>query len=68
MENLDLLVGHSCRQGDPICLACCRAVEVRKLLACDPWKTYKTKGMQANAIQPDLVPSGGEPPNFSLDQ
>ncbi|CAN9145022.1 unnamed protein product [Alternaria sp. RS040] len=34
----------------------------------DPLMTYKTKGIQANAIQPDLVPSGGEPPKSSLDQ
>lgn len=24
--------------------------------------TYNTNGIHANAIQPDLVPNGGEPP------
>ena len=30
--------------------------------------TYKTKGIHARAIHPDLVPRGGEPPKSSLGQ
>jgi hypothetical protein len=29
---------------------------------------YKTNGIHASAIQPDLVASGGEPPYISSDQ
>jgi hypothetical protein len=31
-------------------------------------RTYKTNGMHAKANQPDLVPSGGEPPKSIVDQ
>lgn len=30
--------------------------------------TYKTNGIHARLIQPDLVASGGEPPNISSTQ
>lgn len=32
------------------------------------WRTYKTKGMHAKAIHPDLVPRGGELPQSKLGQ
>lgn len=32
------------------------------------WAAYKTKGMHARAIHPDLVPNGGEPPKSKLGQ
>jgi hypothetical protein len=69
MKHLELFVRHSGHQGNPIGLGCSCAIYCQcNLTRAIAMGTDNTKGMHPSASQPDLVASGGEPPNFSSDQ
>lgn len=70
VEHLELLVRNSYEERDPVRLRRRRTAYVLVDLKhpSGDSETYKTNGMHARAIQPDLVPNGGEPPKASLDQ
>lgn len=68
VEDLEPFMGHSRQQCDPVCLCCRGTNEGQHRSHCKEGSTHNTNGMQPKASHPDLVASGGEPPNFSSDQ
>jgi hypothetical protein len=73
MEDLQLLVRNAGNQGNPVGFTRRGTVMVIRLSSADcashrafrsrAGTTYKTNGMHASAIHPDLVPKGGELPH-----
>lgn len=69
MKHLQLLVWYSGKQSNPVRLACCGAEsDISASQRLKNSETYKTKGIHAKAIHPDLVAKGGEPPQSKLGQ
>jgi hypothetical protein len=69
VEDLQSLVGYASTQRNPVGLGCGSTTNGQhyRNIACIRL-TYNTNGIHASAIHPDLVPSGGEPPNFLAGQ
>ena len=71
VKHLKLLMRNPSQKGDPTCL--CGSGTIKRKVSLRQrtsvvWEAHKINGMQARAIQPDLVPNGGEPPKSRLGQ
>jgi hypothetical protein len=70
VKHLELLMRNAGKKCDPTCLRGSRTVKKISLHqnTSIAGEADKINGMHARAIQPDLVPNGGEPPKSRLGQ